>query len=263
MDAHSPNGTITTWLARLSAALEARDSKAAAALFAPEGYWRDFVSLTWNLKTMEGRDQIAAMLDAVLADARPSNWTLRGDASEANGITEGWIDFETAAGRGEGHLRLTDGGAWTLLTTLKELKGHEEKRGPTREMGVAHGAFRDRETYAERRAREAAELGYKTQPYVVIVGGGQGGIGLGARLRRLGVPTIIVEKNERPGDSWRKRYKSLCLHDPVWYDHLPYLPYPDHWPVFAPKDKIGDWLEAYTKIMELNYWTKTEAKKAS
>ena len=68
------------------------------------------------------------------------------------------------------------------------------------------------------------------------------------------MPTIIVEKNARPGDSWRKRYKSLCLHDPVWYDHLPYLPFPDHWPVFSPKDKIGDWLEMYTTVMELNYW---------
>ena len=97
----------------------------------------------------------------------------------------------------------------------------------------------------------------------MIIGGGQGGIGLGARLKRLGVPTIIIEKNERAGDSWRKRYKSLCLHDPVWYDHMPYLPFPDHWPVFSPKDKIGDWLEMYTKVMELNYWHSTECKKAS
>jgi len=82
-------------------------------------------------------------------------------------------------------------------------------------------------------------------------------------LRQLNVPTIIVEKNERPGDSWRKRYKSLCLHDPVWYDHLPYLPFPRNWPVFSPKDKIGDWLEMYTKVMELNYWGSTECKKAS
>ncbi len=77
------------------------------------------------------------------------------------------------------------------------------------------------------------------------------------------MPTIIVEKNEKPGDSWRKRYKSLCLHDPVWYDHLPYLPFPDDWPVFTPKDKLGDWLEMYTKVMELNYWGSTVAKKAS
>ncbi len=83
-----------------------------------------------------------------------------------------------------------------------------------------------------------------------------------ARLKRLDVPTIIIERNNRPGDSWRKRYKSLCLHDPVWYDHLPYLPFPDHWPVFSPKDKIGDWLEMYVKVMELNYWHSTECKSA-
>jgi cation diffusion facilitator CzcD-associated flavoprotein CzcO len=119
---------------------------------------------------------------------------------------------------------------------------------------------RGRKTWLERRAEEEAALGYTEQPYVVIVGGGQGGIGLGARLRRLGVPTIIIERNEQPGDSWRKRYKSLCLHDPVWYDHMPYLPFPDDWPVFAPKDKVGDWLEMYTKVMELDYWGSTTAR---
>ena len=98
---------------------------------------------------------------------------------------------------------------------------------------------------------------------MVIIGGGQGGIALGARLRQLDVPTIIVERNARPGDSWRKRYKSLCLHDPVWYDHLPYIPFPENWPVFSPKDKIGDWLEMYTRVMELNYWTSTTAEQAS
>jgi cation diffusion facilitator CzcD-associated flavoprotein CzcO len=46
---------------------------------------------------------------------------------------------------------------------------------------------------------------------VVIVGGGQGGIALGARMRQLGVPAIVVDKHDRPGDQWRNRYKSLCL----------------------------------------------------
>ncbi len=263
MDAQSPNGKISAWLAQLGAALEAGDSAAAVALFAADCYWRDFVSFTWNLKTMEGRDDITAMLDATLAAVKPRNWALRGDASEADGITEGWIDFETEAGRGEGHLRLNAEGAWTFLTTLRELKGHEEKKGRTREAGVFHGADQNRRSWKELRDDEEAKLGYDEQPYAVIIGGGQGGIGLGARLRRLGVSTIIIEKNPRAGDSWRNRYKSLCLHDPVWYDHLPYLPYPDHWPVFAPKDKIGDWLESYTKIMELNYWSSTTCENAS
>jgi len=212
---------------------------------------------------MEGRKAIADMADATLENVRPTNWQIKGEPTTADGITEAWLTFETNAVRGEGHVRLNEHGCWTLLTTAQELKGFEEKKGTKRDMGVLHVAFKDRKTWSETRESEIRELGYKTQPYVLIVGGGQGGIGLGARLRRLGVPTIIIEKNDRPGDSWRKRYKSLCLHDPVWYDHLPYLPFPDDWPVFSPKDKIGDWLESYTKIMELNYWTRTTCQSAS
>jgi len=48
----------------------------------------------------------------------------------------------------------------------------------------------------------------------------------------------------------------------VWYDHLPYLKFPANWPVFSPKDKIADWLESYTRIMELNYWADTECQNA-
>lgn len=255
---------INGWLAALDTALRSRDVDAAVTLFGEDqSFWRDMISFTWNIKTMEGRDEISDMLTAMLDDIEPTNWQLEGDASEADGITEGWITFETRAGRGKGHLRLMGDTAWTLLTTLQELRGHEERTGPNREMGVDHGQTKGRKTWLERREQEAAELGYTRQPYCVIVGGGQGGIALGARLRRLGVPTIILEKNDRAGDSWRKRYKSLCLHDPVWYDHLPYLPFPDDWPVFAPKDKIGDWLEMYTKVMELNYWTRSEVESAS
>jgi len=144
-----------------------------------------------------------------------------------------------------------------------ELKGHEEPLSERRPKGAEHGANPDRQTWLERRQQEAEQLGYTTQPDTVIIGGGQGGIALGARLRQLGVPTIIIERNPRPGDSWRNRYKSLCLHDPVWYDHLPYIDFPKNWPVFAPKDKIGDWLEMYARVMELNYWGSTECKKAT
>ena len=262
MDAQSPNGRVSTWLAQFADALEARDLARLKGLFAADCYWRDLVAFTWNIKTMEGRDAIAEMATAQLSAVNPRNWRIEGDATEANGVTEAWIAFETDAVRGKGHVRLNGEGCWTLLTTAQELIGHEERRGPTREPGVVHGAARRRETWAEARARELAELGYREQPYVVIVGGGQGGIALGARLRRLGVPTIILERNERAGDSWRRRYKSLCLHDPVWYDHLPYLPFPDHWPVFTPKDKLGDWLESYVKIMELDYWTRATCTSA-
>ena len=262
MSETTPTTQVADWLAALDTALTRGDAAAAASLFNDESYWRDMVSFTWNISTAEGQPKVREMIERAVLPAKPSRWQIDGGATEAGGVTEAWIRFETEVARGYGHLRLMGGKCWTLLTTMTELKGFEEAKGAARERGVVHGANPNRKTWLEHRAQEEAELGFKTQPYCVIIGGGQGGIGLGARMRRLGIPTIIVEKNPRPGDSWRNRYKSLCLHDPVWYDHLPYLPFPDHWPVFAPKDKIGDWLEMYTKVMELNYWSSTTAKNA-
>ncbi len=258
-------GQTQAFLDEFGNALEAGDIAAVKGMFVEDCYWRDLVTFTWNLKTMEGPDEVGAMLEKQLAGTKPSNWKVAEgeEPTEEDGIVTAWIQFETAVARGFGMVRLRDGKIWTLLTTMAELKGHEEPKGHARPMGAKHGAGKNRETWKEEREKEEAELGYKTQPYCVIIGGGQGAIGLGARLRQLGIPTIIVEKNDRPGDSWRNRYKSLCLHDPVWYDHLPYLKFPENWPVFSPKDKIGDWLEMYTKVMELNYWTRTTAKSAS
>jgi len=262
MGAVTPTQQLAQWLATFGAALSRGDAAAAAALFTDDSYWRDLVSFTWNIITAEGRPGIRDMIERAVLPARPRGWQLDGEANKTDEALEGWIRFETDVARGYGHLRLVEGKAWTLLTTMSELKGFEEAKGARRENGVEHGVHAGRQTWLERRRQEQAELGSVRQPYVVIVGGGQGGIALAARLKRLNVPTLIVEKNERPGDSWRKRYKSLCLHDPVWYDHLPYLPFPDHWPVYSPKDKIGDWLEMYTRVMELDYWGSTECRSA-
>ena len=250
------------WLSAFETALSAGDIDAAAELFAETSFWRDLVTFTWNIKTVEGPAGVRDMLAAQLGGAGPRGFTLSEEPTEDGGVTTAWFVFETEVARGEGLVRLKDGKAWTLLTAMTELKGFEEPSHERRPAGAEHGAAKNRKSWLEKREEEARTLGYETQPYAVIVGGGQGGIALGARLRQLGVPTIIIERNDRPGDSWRKRYKSLCLHDPVWYDHLPYIDFPKNWPVFAPKDKIGDWLEMYTKVMELNYWAKTTAKSA-
>ena len=258
---------VSRWLRAFGAALARKDIDAATSLFEADGYWRDLVAFTWNIKTCEGQAEIKAMLAATLSHVNPSAWAIHGSPMTSEGLTEAWFSFETAVGRGIGHIRLRGGSlrgakCWTLLTALQELKGYEEKSGPTGEAGVEHGALVDRRSWLERRQEEAAALGTTRQPYCVIVGGGQGGIALAARLKRLQVPAIVVEKNARAGDSWRKRYRSLCLHDPVWYDHMPYLPFPEHWPVFSPKDRIGDWLEMYVNVMELDYWSSTECTSA-
>ena len=233
---------VQRWLEAFSAALASRELGAIPKLFQEESYWRDLVAFTWNIHTSEGATAIQAMLAATLGHVEPSRFRLR-NAARGEGFVEAWFTFETAVGRGIGHLRLKERRAWTLLTTLQELKGFEEKSGRTRVTGLEEEAL-DR------------------PPYVAIIGGGQCGIALAARLKRLDVPAVVLEKNARAGDSWRRRYASLVLHDPVWYDHLPYLPFPDHWPVFSPKDRIGDWLEMYARVMQLDYRGSTEAKSA-
>ncbi|NRQ48908.1 flavin-containing monooxygenase [Aeromicrobium stalagmiti] len=259
----TPQERVDRWLAGFEAALAARDVAAAAGMFATDSYWRDLVSFTWNLSTVEGRAGVSDMLQARLDDTDPSGFATTEEPTEADGVTEAWIEFETSTGRGKGHLRLKGDEAWTLLTSLRELKGHEEGQGDRRPQGVSHRLSKGRRSWKEEQAAQEAELGYGTQPYVVVIGGGQGGIALGARLRQLGVPALVVDRHDRPGDQWRSRYKSLCLHDPVWYDHLPYLPFPKNWPVFAPKDKIGDWLEMYTKVMEVPYWSRSTVRGAT
>jgi putative flavoprotein involved in K+ transport len=261
--ATTPQQRVDAWLADFEAAMAVRDIDRLAQKFAIDSYWRDLVAFTWNIKTVEGRDGVADMLAARLSGTDPSSFRTRETPTEDGDVTSAFIEFETAIGRGVGHLRLKGDQAWTLLTALQELKGHEERKGPTRVLGAVHGNDPDPRSWAEKRAAEEASLGRTVQPYVVIVGGGQGGIALGARLRQLRVPAIVLDKHERPGDQWRKRYKSLCLHDPVWYDHLPYLPFPPNWPVFSPKDKVADWLEFYTRVMDVPYWSKTTCLSAS
>ena len=259
----APSKQATRWLESFSHALESNDVAAVTELFHDECYWRDLLSFTWNIKTMEGKDAIADMLAGTLSHTRPRGWRMEGEPTVDGDTIEVRFSFETGVARGNGIFRLRAGRCRTMFTAMSELKGFEEKTGRRRPLGVRHEADPNRETWSETRAREQAELGKSRQPYCLIIGGGQGGIALGARLGQLGVPTIILEKNARAGDSWRNRYRSLVLHDPVWYDHMPYIPFPGHWPVFTPKDKMGDWLEMYAKVMELDYWASSRCIRAA
>ncbi len=259
MHSTPPLETVQNWLNRFATALDDRDFAGARALFTPAACWRDLVAFSWNIVTAEGIEQIEHMLRATLAGTRPHTWEVVGEPEAVNGDVIAWLGFQTAAGSGKARVVLRDDRCKVLFTTLRELHGYAEKTAAngTREHGVEHGAKKHRQSWLDRKRAAEAALGNTEQPYCLIVGGGQGGLGLAARLKRLNVPTIVVEKNPRAGDSWRNRYRTLCLHDPVWYDHMPYIPFPEHWPVFSPKDKLGDWLEMYAKVMEIDFWGAT------
>ena len=115
----TPNVRVTAFLGKFDAALAAGDVDAAVAMFGAESYWRDLVAFTWNIKTMEGRDQVRDMLTHCLSQVKPRDWRVaEGEvASEADGVLESWISFETEIARGYGLIRIKDGVIWTLLTT--------------------------------------------------------------------------------------------------------------------------------------------------
>ncbi len=166
-------------------------------------------------------------------------------------------------GRGSGILRLvpdaSDGNrlkAWTLLTALDELKGFEEQLGSSRPRGQSYSRDFRGPNWLD--LRKAAAQYEGRDPDVLVVGGGQAGLAIAARLKQLQIDTLIVDRWPRIGDNWRKRYHALTLHNQVQVNHLPYMPFPPNWPVYIPKDKLANWFEAYVDAMELNYWTGTE-----
>ena len=250
------------WLNKFEKLIYEKDIEKILDLFSDTSTWRDLISFTWNIITFESKSDIKLMLNSVLFEINPENFQII-DMKTKLKSQEAWFSFDTKYARCKGHIRLKEGKAITFFSVMDELKGYEEKKGYNRELGTEFGAFKYRKNWLEKKLSDIDDLNENKNPYCLIVGGGQAGLALAARLKQLDVPTIVIDKNKTPGDTWRNRYHSLCLHDPVWYDHMPYMQFPDHWPIFSPKDKIGDWLEMYAKIMEINYWGLSECINAS
>jgi putative flavoprotein involved in K+ transport len=85
----------------------------------------------------------------------------------------------------------------------------------------------------------------------VVVGGGQAGLAVGYYLAQRDLPFVILDANERTGDSWRKRWDSLRLFTPARYNALPGMGFPGPAHVFSTKDEVADYLEAYAAEFEL------------
>jgi cation diffusion facilitator CzcD-associated flavoprotein CzcO len=263
--------SVDQWLAEFAEALERSDLPAAMRLLSAGVYWRDVLALTWDVHTFYGAEQVRAALAAWLAKAKlrglrlsprtqPQRVTRAGTAA-----IEAIVEFEVAAGCGRGVIRLVEAEGsgelrgWTVLTALEELSESARLVG----AGEPESHRRDFSgpNWLDRRTAEAR---YDDRdPAVLVIGAGQAGLSTAARLRHLGVDTLVVERNARVGDNWRLRYHSLVLHNEVWANHLPYMPFPETWPTYIPKDLLADWFEAYAEFMELNVWTSTEFLDAS
>ncbi|KXJ97287.1 hypothetical protein Micbo1qcDRAFT_191810 [Microdochium bolleyi] len=261
---------------RLNKALAAKDYAAVSRLFhADESYWRDHLALSWEFRTLHGPARIAELLNKecrlieVKVDDSTANRKPQEIPIDALGTVKGfgfYTTFTTTLGEGRGFVRLAKvGGEWkiyTFFTTLRKLKDVDEPRAAKMPVGHGHGPNKPEKNWQELREQEKNYEAGK-EPAVLIVGAGQGGLALAARLKMQNVDTLVIDRQKRVGDNWRNRYRRLVLHDPVWLDHLPYVNFPDHWPIYTPKDKLADFFEAYVGLLELNVWLQTELVSSS
>jgi putative flavoprotein involved in K+ transport len=258
------------WLGRFEEALTKPEDGALKALFHPDSYWRDVLALSWKIQTLNGADAILKALPPLARNMQPSDFAVDPDRAAPRKVMRAGTDaieaifkFETNVGRGSGIIRLIpdedDGGrlkAWTLLTELGELKGFEEQLGVQRPRGNAYSRDFRGPNWLDLRNASAAYA--DRDPTVLVIGGGQSGLSIAARLKQLNVDTLIIDREKRIGDNWRKRYHALTLHNQVQVNHLPYMLFPPNWPTYIPKDKLANWFESYVEAMELNFWTETE-----
>ncbi|KIM53187.1 hypothetical protein SCLCIDRAFT_1158567 [Scleroderma citrinum Foug A] len=246
------------WFTRFADAMSSKDVVGILDLIVDDAFWRDILALTWDFHTYEGKDSVKQFLTDQLPKFDLSAFKLREELVMLSRTYEDlvWImgifNFDTTVGHATGIFRLVPlpDGTWKahgVFTNLDDLKGFPEKTGFLRNHEPNHGKW------AEMREREREFL--DEEPGALIIGGGHSGLDVAARLKMLGIKSLIVERHDRIGDNWRTRYAALCLHDTVWYDHMPYLPFPPSWPVCTPALKMADWLESYAQSLELNVWT--------
>lgn len=264
-----------SWLEGFGAALEAKDIDAIITHFDSNCYWKDILALTWDYPTLTGTDQIRAGLEEHLHKAEIANvrHAARGQKPRlvkrnAKAVIEGYFDFDHKLGQGEGCVRIHvdsedpfNSKIWNILTTLQSLYGHEEAIHERREVGDEFSQYKVKENWKQ--VREAKQAFEDRDPEVVILGAGHAGVILGARLGLMGVDALVLEKEARVGDTWRKRYHSLTLHNEVVANHMPFIPFPPSFPMWLSKDKLANWIESYVDSMDVNVWTSTKLNSAA
>ncbi|KAL2839267.1 hypothetical protein BJY01DRAFT_257784 [Aspergillus pseudoustus] len=248
--------------------LRHRDTEGISSLFYEDSYWRDHLGLSWDLRTLKGRNSICQFLNSQFSleqvDLDESSPFRAAQLQSFGGISviQFFHTFTTKSGRGRGVTRLisvkSEWKIWTMFTSLHELIGFEESVASRRPDG--HEQLKGGKNWFKLRTEDLSFD--SSDPTVLIIGAGQAGLTLSARLKMLNVKALCIDTCASVGDNWRARYHDLVLHDPVWYDHLPYVPFPANWPVFTPKDKLADFFEAYVKILELNVWMRTQLRES-
>ncbi|KAH7363477.1 flavin-containing monooxygenase, partial [Plectosphaerella cucumerina] len=246
----NPEKVVVAWLEKLDKWFQSRQDL--ASLFIDNCWWRDILGFDWDFTTKRGVDDIGKYLEGrSITNLQASIGGLKPILLDMGGMV--WIQsgftFKNEHGNGTGFVRLgnvSEGEwrAWIVFTQLEELSRQKEIE-----------AVRNRSHAAAARASHVNGVAH--EPQVLIVGAGQAGVSLAARLGSMGVRTLLVDRHGRIGDSWRARYESCTLNTPTFTDHYPFLKYPENWPRWLSRDQVADFMEHYAQLMGLNLRLKT------
>ena len=235
-----------TWLANVRRAAAAGDTTAFADSIDSQGWFRDLMTFSWEFKSLQGPDAVARYLTAsngLKGDRTISNIQLeetpegRPQAGHfgARPMVQAALRFETPKAMGRGFVLIpyddvaeikeeAPPKAFVFFLMVSDWKGHEEQ---SYESGIYDGHNLSWEEVRKNR-HEAIEK----DPSVIIskrnficirltgvnricpVGAGQCGLQVAARFRQMNIKTLIIERDGRVGDVWRKRYPTLALHTP-------------------------------------------------
>ena len=179
----SPKLIVDEWVSSLRQLLSG-SPESCTRLFLKESYWRDLLCMTWDFRTLQGPDQIARFIECSkggvitgvsLEESVPHKVPQSAHFGDIE-VVQAFLKIETSNGRGEGFVRLAsdvdDGGIWkafTLFTTLKELKGYEERVYTRRPTGLDRNLENEGHNWKDRLIAQQRFEGGR-EPTVLIIG---------------------------------------------------------------------------------------------
>ena len=92
----------------------------------------------------------------------------------------------------------------------------------------------------------------ETKVETLIIGAGPAGLATAGRLTKMGMPFTMVEASDKIGYSWHNHYDRLHLHTVTEFSHLPYMPFPKHFPRYVPRKLFAEYLEDYARHFNIH-----------
>ncbi|KAJ6541796.1 hypothetical protein B0H19DRAFT_1174664 [Mycena capillaripes] len=217
------------------------------ALFHPDAFWRDHVSLSWSLRTFHPTAVISDKVIPLLQRAKiiPSSIVLQEEHVHAiafpNGVSVARAPFTFQTSNPKAQctaafklIRMKNGDikVFTVTTAIQELDAIPWRSLPLYVPGDIPPAV-------------------PTSLDVLVVGGGHAGLSISAYLKFLGLDFAMVEKQPAIGDSWAKRYDSTTLHTTRIFSGLPFIPFPSDYPLYVPAKLISPYYAKYVQDLQL------------